>query len=392
MPRRDGDRQLKLGPGGLRDVEFSVQLLQLVHGRSDALLRSPTHAPGAGGARRRRVRGPRGRRDPRRRLHASCGRSSTASSCTGSAAPTSFPTDEADLRRLARSLGMRSDPAAELIEPSGGGTRARCAACTRSSSTARCWTRWPGSTPARPGSPRRRRARGCRPSATPTPPGALRHLEALTSGVSRRAAIQRTLLPVMLGWFADAADPDGGLLAFRRVSDALGSTPWYLRLLRDEGAVAERMAHVLASSRYAADLLLRAPEAVQMLADDERADRASARALVAEALAAVARHDDRGGGRRRGACAATPGAVPHRRRRAAGVAEVDEAAIGLSNIADATIAGALAAAARAVGGEAGAAHPVRRHRDGPLRRRRARLRQRRRRHVRPRPAAGHRRA
>ena len=81
--------------------------------------------------------------------------------------------------------------------------------------------------------------------------------------MSRRAAIQRTLLPVLLGWFADAAEPDAGLLAFRQVSDALGSSPWYLRLLRDETKAAERMAHVLASSRYATDLLLRAPEAVR---------------------------------------------------------------------------------------------------------------------------------
>ena len=34
------DREIKLGPGGLRDIEFSVQLLQLVHGRSDVLIRS----------------------------------------------------------------------------------------------------------------------------------------------------------------------------------------------------------------------------------------------------------------------------------------------------------------------------------------------------------------
>lgn len=34
------DRELKLGPGGLRDVEFAVQLLQLVHGRSDSTLHS----------------------------------------------------------------------------------------------------------------------------------------------------------------------------------------------------------------------------------------------------------------------------------------------------------------------------------------------------------------
>ncbi|NEE48158.1 hypothetical protein G3M55_26550, partial [Streptomyces sp. SID8455] len=36
------ERELKLGPGGLRDVEFAVQLLQLVHGRSDASLHSGT--------------------------------------------------------------------------------------------------------------------------------------------------------------------------------------------------------------------------------------------------------------------------------------------------------------------------------------------------------------
>ena len=35
------DRELKLGRGGLRDVEFAVQLLQLVHGRGDETLRGP---------------------------------------------------------------------------------------------------------------------------------------------------------------------------------------------------------------------------------------------------------------------------------------------------------------------------------------------------------------
>ncbi len=33
------DVQLKLGPGGLRDIEFTVQLLQLVHGQSDPEVR-----------------------------------------------------------------------------------------------------------------------------------------------------------------------------------------------------------------------------------------------------------------------------------------------------------------------------------------------------------------
>ncbi len=94
------------------------------------------------------------------------------------------------------------------------------------------------------------------------PAGALRHIEALTAGVSRKAAMQRTLLPVLLGWLADAPEPDAGLLAFRQVSEALGRSPWYLRLLRDNAVVAQRMARLLASSRYATGLLLRAPEAV----------------------------------------------------------------------------------------------------------------------------------
>ena len=45
IPSRDQGRELKLGEGGLRDVEFSVQLLQLVHGRVDERLRSRATLP-----------------------------------------------------------------------------------------------------------------------------------------------------------------------------------------------------------------------------------------------------------------------------------------------------------------------------------------------------------
>jgi glutamate-ammonia-ligase adenylyltransferase len=123
------------------------------------------------------------------------------------------------------------------------------------------------------------------------PAGALRHIEALTSGLRRRAAIQRTLLPVLLGWFADAAEPDAGLLAFRQVSEALGETPWFLRLLRDETKAAERIAYVLASSRYAAGLLLRAPEAVAIFADDAELVPRTLASLRSEMIAAARRHE-----------------------------------------------------------------------------------------------------
>ena len=39
LPADQAGRELKLGPGGLRDIEFAVQLLQLVHGRTDETLR-----------------------------------------------------------------------------------------------------------------------------------------------------------------------------------------------------------------------------------------------------------------------------------------------------------------------------------------------------------------
>jgi glutamate-ammonia-ligase adenylyltransferase len=101
------------------------------------------------------------------------------------------------------------------------------------------------------------------------PDAALRHIESLTAGLTRRAALQRTLLPVLLAEFADAPDPDRGLLAYRRVSDELGATPWYLRLLRDDVSVATRLAYLLGTSRYVAGMVGRAPESLQLLADDD---------------------------------------------------------------------------------------------------------------------------
>jgi len=41
IPHHEADRQVKLGRGGLRDVEFSVQLLQLVHGAATSSSAAP---------------------------------------------------------------------------------------------------------------------------------------------------------------------------------------------------------------------------------------------------------------------------------------------------------------------------------------------------------------
>ncbi|GLX48383.1 glutamate-ammonia-ligase adenylyltransferase [Streptomyces hygroscopicus subsp. hygroscopicus] len=296
IPPAEVDRELKLGPGGLRDVEFAVQLLQLVHGRTDPTLRSGTtldalRALAAGGyvGREDAARLDEAYRFLRamehriqlyrlRRTHL-------------------VPTAEEDLRRLGRSLGMRANPITELNRE-----------WKRHSTVVRRLHEKlfyrplldavaqlaPGEARLSPEAARERLVA----LGYADPAAALRHLEALASGVTRKAAIQRTLLPVLLGWFADSADPDAGLLNFRKVSDALGKTPWYLRLLRDEGAAAENLARVLSAGRLAPDLLMRAPEAVALLGDGDGAGAGTGlaartrTALEQEILAAVSRAEN----------------------------------------------------------------------------------------------------
>ena len=290
IPKAEAERQIKLGRGGLRDVEFSVQLLQLVHGRADESLRTTTTLEGlealsAGGyigrddaatlgAAYRYLRALEHRVQlyRLRRTHL-------------------MPTGTDDLRRLGRSLGHRSAPADAVMDQ----WRARRREVRHLherifyrpllSAVARLSDQDVRLTPE--AARARLSALGFR-----DPAGALRHLEALTAGVSRRAAIQRQLLPVMLGWFADEADPDAGLLAFRRISDELGSTHWYLRLLRDEGSAAERLAHTLARSRFAAALLEQAPECVQFLGDPAGTTPRSREDVLRRMRSAAGRKDD----------------------------------------------------------------------------------------------------
>ncbi|MDQ2959060.1 MAG: bifunctional [glutamine synthetase] adenylyltransferase/[glutamine synthetase]-adenylyl-L-tyrosine phosphorylase, partial [Actinomycetota bacterium] len=187
------------------------------------------------------------------------------------------------------------------------------------------------------------------------PNGALRHIETLTAGLSRRAALQRALLPVILSELADAPDPDAGLLAYRQVSEALGTSPWFLRLLRDEGAVASRLASLLGTSRYVANLLVRAPEALQLLADDEQL-RPRRRPELEVLMATAARRQDE--------LAQTAHAIRALRRvellRIAfadllGLVEESEVRTGLSELADATLSAALSAARRLLVAEMGPA-------------------------------------
>ena len=263
-------RELKLGPGGLRDVEFAVQLLQLVHGRTDEALRSSSTlealaalAKGgyvgredganlAASYRFLRLLEHRLQLERMRRTHLM-----------------PSPDDTDALRRLARAARLRPDGRRDAVgvlnaEWSRNVVRVRrlheklfyrpllLAVSRLPVDRAKL-------------SPEAAAAR-LRALGWASPEGALGHIRALTSGVSRAASIQQTLLPVLLDELAHSPDPDRGLLAYRRVSEALATTPWYLRLLRDEGLVAERLMRLLGTSALVTDLLVRAPEVLRMLA------------------------------------------------------------------------------------------------------------------------------
>ena len=265
IPAHEAERQIKLGSGGLRDVEFAVQLLQLVHGRADPALRDGATLS----ALTRLTSGGYVGREDGEKLHEAYAFLRTLEhrvQLHQLRRTHVMPEDEPSLRRLGRSLGYFSEPVAQLDKQWRYHRRE-----VRRLHEKLFYRPLLGAVAKLPGSGARLsvEAAGVRLAALgyADPQAALRHLEALTSGVSRTSDIQRTLLPVLMEWFADAPDPDAGLFGFRRISESLGRTPWYLTMLRDEGEVAQRLALVLGTSRYATDLLEREPQGVKMLGE-----------------------------------------------------------------------------------------------------------------------------
>ncbi|SCY16773.1 glutamate-ammonia-ligase adenylyltransferase [Microbacterium sp. LKL04] len=289
IPADEVARQLKLGPGGIRDIEFTVQLLQLVHGLADegirqqSTLRALVALVGEGyigrtdaaafGQHYRTLRVMEHRLQLRRlqRTHL-------------------MPTSSDELRVLARATGLASDAAGigavwERVKLQVREIHIRLFYRPLLSAVAALPADEQGALSSAQAHDRLA-AIGFR-----DPAGTLRHIGALTSGLSRKATIQRHLMPVMIRWFADGVDPDYGMVSFRRISERLGDTPWFLRMLRDSSGAAERLTHVLSGSRYAADLMEWIPEAVAWLDSSEQLRPRSGFALQQEARAIQARHE-----------------------------------------------------------------------------------------------------
>ncbi|WP_280201837.1 bifunctional [glutamine synthetase] adenylyltransferase/[glutamine synthetase]-adenylyl-L-tyrosine phosphorylase [Nocardia cyriacigeorgica] len=265
------ERELKLGHGSLRDVEFAVQLLQLVHGRVDDTL----HVQGTVEALTALAAGGYVGRDDAANLTASyeflrllehrlqlqrLKRTHTLPA----------DDDEEGMRWLARAAHMRPDGRQDAMGVLRTEIRRNTVRVRRLH--AKLFYRPLLESVARLDSDALRLSpdaavRQLAALGYAAPEHALGHLRALTGGVSRKGRIQALLLPTLLEWLGETPNPDAGLLAYRRVSEGLAEQTWFLRELRDEGAVAQRLMIVLGSSAYLPDLLINAPETIRMYAD-----------------------------------------------------------------------------------------------------------------------------
>ena len=288
-------REIKLGTGGLRDVEFAVQLLQLVHGRNDESLHVASTvdalaALGAGGYI--------GRDD--------------AANMTASYEFLRLLEHRLQLQRLKRTHmlpetdddeAMRWLARAAHVRPDGQHDALGVLREELKRQSLRV-SRLHAKLFYQPllesvGQPALGISAGMTPEAAERqlaalgyegPQSALTHLAALTGHSGRRGRVQQVLLPTLLDWLSDTPDPDAGLLAYRRISEELSDHRWYLSTLRDEGAVAKRLMRVLGTSAFVPELLMRAPEVIQLYADGPNGPKlldvepeGVARALVASA-------------------------------------------------------------------------------------------------------------
>ncbi|MFN2488622.1 MAG: bifunctional [glutamine synthetase] adenylyltransferase/[glutamine synthetase]-adenylyl-L-tyrosine phosphorylase [Actinomycetota bacterium] len=340
--RRRSEDDIKLGPGGIRDIEFSVQLLQLVHGGSDATVRASATLPaldslvnggyvaeedGAGLAvayRWLRAVEHRIQLWQERRVR-------------------TLPMQPDAITRLARAMRFDDSPVASaaerfdaahrgvlvdvrtrfdklfyrpMIESLGEGTGPRLGAEALLE---------------------RLRVLGFRDAER-----AARTLEGLVSGTSRRARLLRVLSPAVLRFLATSPLPDEGLVSFLRLAESLDMRLDTLGGLRDNPPALAFLARVLGSGRVPGELLRHVPEELGTIADPRRSTLVKERArVVREAQASLGWRsaEDRLDGLRR-----------FKRRETLRItladlgAEADVGAVGsaLSDLADACLVAALA--------------------------------------------------
>ncbi|HUG85503.1 MAG TPA: bifunctional [glutamine synthetase] adenylyltransferase/[glutamine synthetase]-adenylyl-L-tyrosine phosphorylase, partial [Euzebya sp.] len=299
---RDGERQLKLAPGGLRDIEFATQLLQLVHGPADPTLRARGTVPALAALAMGgyiddgdanlftdfylflRTVEHRVQLRHLRRTH-------------------TIPAEQEDRRRLARAMGFRDLAARSGLEEfESEMTRVRAgvrrlhqqlfyrpllATIASYGLEEPLVARREGDAP---GLGAEAAADRLRALAFSAPGQAIRHLQAMVRGGGRTARQLRVVLPAMLDSLSGTPDPDAGLAALRGLAEDLRENPRFLRTIRDNPEAARLLAQVLGRSPRLGEWFSRQPEVLRLLDDLEALRRPRTRdELHAEAAGLVRR-------------------------------------------------------------------------------------------------------
>jgi glutamate-ammonia-ligase adenylyltransferase len=283
-------REVKRGPGGIRDVEFAAQLLQLVHGRVDDQLRSPNtleaidalaqggYVDGADAA----------------RLGASyvlLRRVEHALQLEDERQTHTVPADRVQRRRIARVLGYQG-------APEGGPTElfdrdlVRHRAEVRSVHE-RVWFRpllasLSGAGPLGPEAAAERLAAFGFTDLERT----RQAVEELTRGLTRSSRMMQQLLPLLLDWLSASPDPDLGLLGLRRLATGDQRSRALATAFRDSPEAARHLALVLGTSRLLGDILVANPDLIERLPDPNRLRTRPRSELVASTLSSIAWRDD----------------------------------------------------------------------------------------------------
>lgn len=297
----DGSRSsdIKRSRGGIRDIEFSIQILQLVHGRVDVDLRVTSTLEAIDALTRngyvaeeeasRLTDAYRFLRNVEHRLQ-----------LRGLRQTHTLPEDLEGRDWLARSLGFSRDPVAEFDE--------RLAEVRENARDLheRLYFRpildaLVGLEDARldpEGAAVRLEALGFDNSVAAT-----RTLSELMSGLSRRSRVMHHVLPLMLDWLSQSPDPDLGLAQLRLLLAHSPDHSVLITLLQNNPVVGERLCTLLGTGKLIGDLMDRIPEFIPRLADDSVLsyirDREDATERLTRVLASRPQRDARVGTIRR---------------------------------------------------------------------------------------------
>ncbi|HEX5721735.1 MAG TPA: bifunctional [glutamine synthetase] adenylyltransferase/[glutamine synthetase]-adenylyl-L-tyrosine phosphorylase [Acidimicrobiia bacterium] len=255
---------IKRAPGGIRDVEFTIQLLQLIHGRADHRLR----VPGTLEALTVLVEGDYVRAEDAEALADSYRFLRTVEHRLQLWQMSQTHRIPIDREPLSLSLGFRpaERTAAEQFNENLAFHRRRVRELHEALYYRPLLEAFSSATAL--GLDRSKAQERLEALGFADVSGAAKAFEILTAGLSRRSAMMQQLLPLMLDWLADSPDPDLGLTQLVKLVEASSDQAELTGTVRDRPVAAQRLCHLLGSSRLIGRFLDRLPEFLPRLADD----------------------------------------------------------------------------------------------------------------------------